>query len=57
MLMANLELREVGILVTIKSRTKFWQGQTVEQVGEVGNTGVPEVGNHHLQLQKVLLID
>lgn len=31
--------------------------QTVKEVGEAGNTEIPEAGNHHSQLQEILLID
>lgn len=53
----NLGSRKVDTLAKTKSRTQFWQGQTVKEVGEMGNTEIPEAGNHHSQLQEILLID
>lgn len=55
--MANLELRQVDILVPTKSRTEFWQAQTVKLVEEVCNTEITEAGNCHVQLQEISLID
>ena len=55
--MANLGLRKVGILANTKSRAEFWQGQSLKEVGEVGNTKIPEAGNCHSQLQEIILID